>query len=502
MSTTLKSVPYARFIRQARTKQAALVASQATLNQAIEALKVSPWRKTRTDLAVTMPASDPKQTESSDAYDAYKFSGDCPDKSGMQAAFVGMVAYRWKLPSNSVYVDPVVSVAANVNLYANKFLSAGLRITSFTSNEDDPANLGTWEFLRGETGGVSVISEQFKNQYAGTKLATNKDAVVTVFSGPIVHDYLWVIVQLEDWDEIKFEYWIEGAGFLSAPTMAMTFDADNIVLDPVEATTEIPAILDGNIFAPLLDDRLIVQQGGRIEPSTITTREFSSTCFTIGTTANKDLPSDEAAIAGIPPMFAKVLSGAAKASIVTDLVVNGGAADRQAGLTTVITRRIANTVSPFKQQLCAWISPLTSLISFPDGFAPSLATVTNSSSSSVQVAGCDMALDIWWAKEREVSLQEVGVEASKSGFWYDGLSTGVLSKVGTIVFPSVMNVGDKLLIPLTGPVSKWGTVVIAFRILRVTATTLPCDSFIGVQGVNITSESILGSGWYPDLTFA
>lgn len=237
MSTTLKSIPYVRFIRQVRTDQAALVATQSTLDKAIEDLKVAPWRQTAADITTTMPASNPAQTSSSDTYDAYKFSGDCAANSGVQAAFVGMVAYRWKIPAAALGNTPATKITATAQLYANKFLSAGLRVTSFVSAEADPANLGTWEFLRGDAGGTTLVSALFKNDYAGTKLSSNSTGTVTLLTDVEAAQYLWVIVQLEDWSEIKFEYWIEGAGFLNATTMSATFDADGITLDAAEEPT-------------------------------------------------------------------------------------------------------------------------------------------------------------------------------------------------------------------------------------------------------------------------
>lgn len=236
MSTVLRNIPYARFIRQARSPKMALVSTQAALDQAIESLKTAPWQRARPGLTVTMPASDPTQTASSEAYDAYKFSGDCIPQSGEQAAFVGMVAYRFKIPSGALGNTPVTQVepTTSVRLYANKFLSAGLRIAAFTSNDADPNMLGSWEHMRGEVAGsgVGFVAGLFANEDAGTKRASNQSAIVCPLpSGAPAAQYLWIIVQLEDWAEIKWEYWIEGAGFLEADTLSLVLSKDGVELD-------------------------------------------------------------------------------------------------------------------------------------------------------------------------------------------------------------------------------------------------------------------------------
>ncbi|MCL2103445.1 MAG: hypothetical protein FWH21_00080 [Kiritimatiellaeota bacterium] len=239
MSSTLSNLPYARFIRQARSERYALVSTQAALDQSLARLRAAPWVKARPGLSVTMPPSNPAQTESSDAYDAYKFSGDCPPASGGQASFAGMAAYRFTIPASAIAAGANLE-SVGIMAYASKFLSHGLRVAAFMSAEAYPDAFG-WDVLRGDAPGAARLEGFLADPAAGTSAARNKDAVAEISLGQPCQQYLWVVVQIEDWPEIKWEYWVEGAGFLNAGAMSATFDANGITHDAPGGTFEFPA---------------------------------------------------------------------------------------------------------------------------------------------------------------------------------------------------------------------------------------------------------------------
>ncbi len=253
MSTVLRSLPYTRYIRQVRTDKDQLVATQATLNAGFELLKMAPWRQARNGLSVTMPASDPTVTTSSDAYDAYKFGGDCAAGSGRQAAFLGMAAYRFKLPDDAQNVGAHDNVTlATIRAYSNKFLAAGLMVTAYINDFDTPGelfNTGNTDadfnsYRSADTNLGAVLPETAEHQ-AGTKTALNGSATLNVIAGATeAKKYLWVFIQLWDWTQIKWEYWIEGAGFLDAETINVTFDRTGVTADSPDTTFSFPVEVD------------------------------------------------------------------------------------------------------------------------------------------------------------------------------------------------------------------------------------------------------------------
>lgn len=232
MSTTLIGLPYRRFVRQVNTPTPqALVSTERTLRDSVEMLKTAEWRPVRDGLSVTMPSSDPTVTSSSDCFDAYKFSGAVVAQSGKQSSFVGMSAYRFTIPTGATALvngNPANVTAASLLAFANKFLSAGLLVSAYLSDSETPET--DWATLRAGTWNTGAI---LPDPDAGTGNAENKSATINVVTtSAAAKTYLWVIIQLYDWTEIKWEYWIEGAGMLDGTSLSITFDRNSIVKDP------------------------------------------------------------------------------------------------------------------------------------------------------------------------------------------------------------------------------------------------------------------------------
>jgi hypothetical protein len=238
MSDTL-TLPFVRFTRQFHTDPATLTAWLATLAAGIEGLKTAPWVAAAAGTAATLPLSDPTGQFESQSYDAFKASGDAA--ASRQAAYLGMAAYRFKIPA-----DALAGTAANiesvaVKAYADKFLWKGLLLAAYVSASDTPS--ADWAVLRSGdvatalTDGVGVLPEPDP----ATATATNKSAVLTMTPAAALapQAYLWLVVQLADWEANAYEYWIEGAGMLEGSSVAVTFDRD-VTADAPDTTWAYP----------------------------------------------------------------------------------------------------------------------------------------------------------------------------------------------------------------------------------------------------------------------
>ena len=239
MSATL-NLPFVRFTRQYHTEAAANTMWLATLADAIAGLKAAPWQMADSGIKIGMPISDPTATFESQTYDAFKASGNAA--SSKQAAYVGMVCYRFKLPTDAFAGTPANIASVDIKAYADKFLWKGLRISAYRSDSESPST--DWDFLRAgdvatpvDAGGAGVLPEP----NPATKLASNKDGTFTL--APVTaltpQAYLFVIVQLEAWAANKYEYWIEGSGMVAGAAVSVTFDR-SVEPDAVDATFTFP----------------------------------------------------------------------------------------------------------------------------------------------------------------------------------------------------------------------------------------------------------------------
>lgn len=248
MSSTL-NLPYVRFVRQAHTEPAANTVWRATLADAVERLKVADWRAASVGLAVETPLSEPTLSFMSDSYDTFKSSGDAVSGSGRQAAYVGMAAYRFKLPADAFDGTDASVESLLIQAYADKFNWRGLLVTAYLSDSETPST--DWSFLRaGDLATpVTVVDGLSRgilyDDAPATKTATNKTGSVSLAyaTAAVPKAYLYVIVQHSDWLACKYEYWIEGAGMLVGATAAVAFDRD-VTADAPDTTWAYPVNVD------------------------------------------------------------------------------------------------------------------------------------------------------------------------------------------------------------------------------------------------------------------
>lgn len=239
MPTTL-SLPFVRFTRQAYAGPATITAWKSTLAQAVEALKVASWVRAPQDTTVELPQNDPTGQTQGAMFDAFKASGDAADSK--ESAYLGMTAYRFKIPSDATSGTPANVTSIALQVAADKFLWKGLLISAYVSSSDTPST--DWTVLA--TGDVATPVDSLGRgvlyeDAPATKNATNKLETVTLTpASPIApNSYLWIIIQLAGWTSDKYEYWIEGSGMLLGSLCEVTFSR-SVTADVPSATYEFP----------------------------------------------------------------------------------------------------------------------------------------------------------------------------------------------------------------------------------------------------------------------
>ena len=109
MSTTTLKLPFKRFVAQVSSAPARSKSSYlALMAENLEALKKCPWREAAV-VPVSLTGHDfTASTQFSDAYDAFKLTGNYETANMTEIAYAGMAAYRFKIPASAIDRKSVV----------------------------------------------------------------------------------------------------------------------------------------------------------------------------------------------------------------------------------------------------------------------------------------------------------------------------------------------------------------------------------------------------------
>lgn len=242
-------LPFKRFIAQASTAPARSKSSYlAMMAENLEELKKCQWRA-----AANVPASltghdFTASTQFSDAYDAYKLTGNYDSKAMTEIAYAGMAAYRFTLPAAAISGEvPLASVSLPV--CRDRFEKSGLHLAVVLSDSADPAT--DWATVRGSESGAVAPQEGLLAPETVTHLTAGVPADGTAtfdLSGVSTGNpaaYLWVYVTLEDYTDCwamynakeKRLYAVEGSAMLIGQGAEFTFD-DDVAEDGAEDGAE------------------------------------------------------------------------------------------------------------------------------------------------------------------------------------------------------------------------------------------------------------------------
>lgn len=243
MATTLK-LPYARFVRQVSTGAPRPKSTYlALMAENLEALKTAEWRAAPTDGVALVPHDFTRTTFFSDAYDAFKMTGNYSAGSLTEVAYAGMAAYRFTLPED--YVEgsqTLVSIALPVT--RDRFSRKGVRVVAALS--DDAAPSAEWDTVRGEgsgTAATAVLTQASVANLLASSAASETVEIDLQGADATKRDYLWLYVSLEDYED-RWEmystkearaYAVEGSGMIVAEAAEVEFSAD--VTPDAAATT-------------------------------------------------------------------------------------------------------------------------------------------------------------------------------------------------------------------------------------------------------------------------
>ena len=264
MSTTTLKLPFKRFVAQVSSAPARSKSSYlALMAENLEALKKCPWREAAV-VPVPLTGHDfTASTQFSDAYDAFKLTGNYETANMTEIAYAGMAAYRFKIPASAMTGSvPVASVSLPVS--RDRFLKDGLHVAAAISASAEPS--ADWETIRGSgaLAASSVLAQSAATLMDGSADAETVTLDLSGVSSGNPSAYLWVYVTLEDYTDRwtmynakgKQLYAVEGSAMLAGDGADVTFDGTVMADDPVFAIAPVRIDfrryftgLDGYIFA-------------------------------------------------------------------------------------------------------------------------------------------------------------------------------------------------------------------------------------------------------------
>ena len=232
MSTTTLKLPFKRFVAQVSSAPARSKSSYlALMAENLEALKKCPWREAAV-VPVSLNGHDfTASTQFSDAYDAFKLTGNYETANMTEIAYAGMAAYRFKIPESAMTGSvPVASVSLPVS--RDRFLKDGLHVAAAFSTSAEPS--ADWETIRGSgaLAASSVLAQSAATLMEGSADTTTVTLDLSGVSSGNPAAYLWVYVTLEDYTDRwtmynakeKRLYAVEGSAMLAGDGAEVTFD--------------------------------------------------------------------------------------------------------------------------------------------------------------------------------------------------------------------------------------------------------------------------------------
>lgn len=241
---TTINLPFKRWVAQVYTGAPRSKSSYLSMMaENLEALMACPWRAAA-DVPATLTGHDfTAASYLSDAFDAYKMTGNYNSNSMTEVGYAGMAAYRFKIPSSAIAAPAagaLVSVALPVS--RDRFCRSGVRVAVELTDRATPST--DWATVRGtDETSATTLAQSAAYLLAGSPGADTVTIAVPSGSGNPAA-YLWVYVSLADYTDHwtmyspteQRLYAIEGSAMLAGPAAAVTFagevtpDGDGVVL--------------------------------------------------------------------------------------------------------------------------------------------------------------------------------------------------------------------------------------------------------------------------------
>lgn len=234
MSTTTLKLPYKRFIAQVSTGAPRSKSTYlALMAENLTALQSCPWREAA-DMPASLTGHDfTAQTQFSDAYDAFKLTGNYNSNNMTEVAYAGMAAYRFTIPASAISGSvPVTSVSLPIT--RDRYEKSGVHLAVAISASATPST--DWATVRG-TGDLAASAQLAQTTAANLMAGAPGEGTVTIDLSGVPSGnpaaYLWVYVTLEDYTDHwtmynareKRLYAIEGSAMLAGGSADITFGA-------------------------------------------------------------------------------------------------------------------------------------------------------------------------------------------------------------------------------------------------------------------------------------
>ena len=238
MSTTTLKLPYKRFVAQVSTGAPRSKSTYlALMAENLEYLQACPWREAA-DVTASLTGHDfTAKTQYSDAYDAFKLTGNYDSSAMTEIAYAGMAAYRFTVPASAIS-GGVSITGVSLPISRDRFEAAGVHVAVALSNSAYPSD--DWAVVRGSgaLAASALLTQNAAYLTAGSPASGTADIDLSGVSSGNPPTYLWVYVTLEDytshWEKYNAKeqrlYAIEGSAMLVGDSAEVTF-ADTVSAD-------------------------------------------------------------------------------------------------------------------------------------------------------------------------------------------------------------------------------------------------------------------------------
>lgn len=240
MSATTLKLPYKRFVAQVSTGAPRSKSTYlALMAENLEALQACPWRAADTGTASLSGHDFTAETQFSDAYDAFKLTGNYDSSAMTEVAYAGMAAYRFTIPASAISGSvPITSVTLPIS--RDRFEKSGVHLAVAISASATPST--NWAGIVRRTGNLGASAQLAQTEVENLMAGAPDDGTVTIdltgASSGNPNTYLFVYVTLEDYADHwtmynakeKRLYAIEGSAMLAGDRVEVTF-ADTVTPD-------------------------------------------------------------------------------------------------------------------------------------------------------------------------------------------------------------------------------------------------------------------------------
>jgi len=489
-----------KFIKTVNSLVLPTALAEVTASELYEDIKKQEWERliylTSSNL---VGANFDKVALSPAQYDAYKTSYSRSTVEGVttQKIVMGATAYRFRF-----IPDAIGQMLRGLSFYVRTdgYCIGGLRVALEVGESSSPAPSTSWDTSREGT-------SQFFYKNVGMRTKNPADGLFYGATYNIGYDeidvestsntYVILYVTIEDYKGVV-NGWAYGSGIV---VPEFNFYTEELIggIDADSTITELEVVVSASAM-PISIDKFVANP--RIPSQNVcTVRELLYSELSVG--SSNVHPTDDMAFASIPALFAAVATNGMRQ---VDMTAHPYTPwnEKQNGLIASIGRHIGGVTSPYANTLRYLVSPLLIQFAVPnDSSFKRLRIIHSEGEPQIDIQGALVALSLYWFSNQNVNFDNFSAVANLPGLMTGPLtlSAGSLSGklAGEMTLPASIAPGTSLSITLREVPKGWGTMLILPRILRVTVEEFPLKTVLGLSGVTLDDDRVVGNGWFPNL---